>query len=135
MWVPDTIQAAVSLSSHVNVDLGCVWDQAQCDHCDSRKMQTRCALLSHDQAVCESQIGTDYRCVWAAQNKAMMLDVVGTVSAAMRQQITATDILLGLTLFVSVTFAVYQCYRWMCGPKEGYEKVPDTAGPGVPTIC
>jgi len=132
MWVPDSISEAVS--SGTNAALGCVWDKTGCGLlCDEMKMATRCATLSHDQNVCESQIGRDYRCVWNhGEREQSMMDAVGSsLVDAMSEQISSADILLGLSLFVSMAFAVYQCYQWRCGHPDGYRKLPGVVGPGV----
>merc|ERR1719356_1317488 len=144
MWVPNSIRDAVAagnsgISSRAPT-FECIWDMTGCSaDCDETKMTTRCATLSQDQDICESQIGKDYRCKWShgeEQSQSLMDSVKSTVENTWRgivdEDITSTDMLLGLSLFVSMVFAMYQCYQSKCGGHGEYEKLRD--GPAAPVM-
>jgi len=138
MWVPDDIQNAVSMGNHKNLD--CVWDETGCGMvCDENKMKIRCATLSHDKNVCESQIGRDYRCTWSTTQDVSLSSLMDSVRSTLKgimddEDVASTDILLGFSLFVSMSFALFQCYKWRCHKNGEYEKLPDEMGPGAPVL-
>jgi len=143
MWVPDSIRDAVAAGNlGISSEIGCIWDMTGCStDCDETKMTTRCATLNHDKEVCESQIGKDYRCKWSHGEDGKLKSLMSTVQSTwngmtgmMAEDVTSSDMLLGLSLLVSLVFALYQCYQWRCGGHDGYEKLQDVAGPGVPVL-
>ena len=130
-------------NSGTSSEIGCIWDMTGCSaDCDETKMTTRCAAMNHDKDVCESQIGKDYRCKWShgegqTQSSMSVMDSVkstvkNTWSGIVDEDITSTDMLLALSLFVSMVFAMYQCYQSKCGGHGEYEKLRD--GPAAPVM-
>jgi len=132
MWVPDGISEAVASGTRLAVE--CQWDGTGCaSQCDQKKMTTRCATLSHDQTVCESDIGREFRCVWSGRvggvgGEQSLVQAVGEV---LSEEISSADIVLGGTLFLATAFVVFQCHRWRCSKHHEYQKLPDVAGPAV----
>merc|ERR1712241_295628 len=102
--------------------LGCIWDQTGCANgCDMEAMDQRCDRMSHDQEMCEGEIGAFNRCVWShGSNSHMNVDIhfsnIGEDSTV--------DILLIIAGVVTAVFIIQQFYKWW--RNREYKKVQGT---------
>jgi len=101
------------------VPMGCVWDLSGCANgCDADLMQSRCKKMSHDQAMCEGEIGAFNRCKWShGGNSHFNADVE---FGDLREDSTV-DILLIVAGVVTAVFAIQQIYR--CSKNWEYKEI------------
>jgi len=98
------------LKEEIAPRLGCVWDQTGCANgCDMEAMDMRCDRMSHDQEMCEGEVGEFNRCVWShGSNSHMNVDIhfsdIGEDSTV--------DILLIVAGVVTAMFIIQQFYKW-----------------------
>jgi len=102
--------------------LGCIWDLTGCAAgCDEQVMDQRCDRMSHDQEMCEGEIGVFNRCVWShGSDSHMNVDIhfsdIGEDSTV--------DILLIVAGVVTAMFIIQQFYKWW--RNREYKKVQET---------
>lgn len=94
--------------------LGCVWDQTGCANgCDQEAMDKRCDRMSHDQAMCEGEIGQFNRCRWShGANPHSAANLNADVHFADFGEDSTLDILLIIAGVVTAVFIIQQLYRW-----------------------
>merc|ERR1711951_138748 len=101
---------------------GCIWDLTGCAAgCDEQVMDQRCDRMSHDQEMCEGEIGVFNRCVWShGSDSHMNVDIhfsdIGEDSTV--------DILLIVAGVVTAMFIIQQFYKWW--RNREYKKVQET---------
>jgi len=115
-------QDAAEMEEEIAPRLGCIWDQTGCAAgCDEQVMDQRCDRMSHDQEMCEGEIGVFNRCVWShGSNSHMNVDIhfsdIGEDSTV--------DILLIVAGVVTAMFIIQQFYKWW--RNREYKKVQET---------
>jgi len=94
----------------ITARLGCIWDQTGCAAgCDMEAMDARCDRMSHDQELCEGEIGQFNRCTWShGSNAHMNVDI----RFADIGEDSTLDILLIVAGVVTTLFIIHQFYRW-----------------------
>jgi len=117
----------------------CVWNGLGCNTgdgvngvfmgCDSSKMISRCAKLGG--AACEGDQGELYRCYWdrggereaapkgeRTEAERLEMEMDSAVLAVADLEVTAGDVLLAVTVLLTMAVAGYQLYSWCDGKKE-----------------
>ena len=124
----------------------CAWNGMGCNMgdgdgvfmgCDSSKMITRCAKLTG--ALCEGDLGDTYRCYWDTtgdragavqadhvEEAAMNMEMHGTVFTVAHLDVTLMDVLLAVTVLLTIGVVVHQLYHWWRGDaKEVVDGSPE----------
>jgi len=104
----------------ISARLGCIWDQTGCSNgCDMEAMDARCDRMSHDQDLCEGEVGQFNRCQWShGENSHMNVDI----HFADIGEDSTLDILLIVAGVVTTLFIIHQFYRWR--RNREYKKLP-----------
>lgn len=109
----------------VSVKLGCIWDETGCaSGCDVNAMETRCGRMSHDQEMCEGEIGAFNRCLWSHGDNPHMSNLNVDVHFSDFGEDSTLDILLIIAGVVTAVFVTQQVYRWW--RNREYKKVRGT---------
>jgi hypothetical protein len=113
-------------SIEIQPRLGCIWDQTGCSNgCDMEAMDKRCDRMSHDQEMCEGEIGQFNRCQWShGGNVHSMSNLNVDVNFSDFGEDSTLDILLIIAGVVTAVFIIQQFYRWW--KNREYKKVRDT---------
>jgi len=114
-------QNAKQMDEEIAPRLGCIWDQTGCAAgCDEDVMDQRCDRMSHDQEMCEGEIGVFNRCVWS-HGASSQLNV--DIHFSDIGEDSTVDILLIVAGVVTAMFIIQQIYKWWSNRE--YKKVQE----------
>jgi len=85
-------------------------------------METRCDRMSHDQEMCEGDIGAFNRCTWSHGSNPHVMAV--DIQFGDFGEDSTVDILLIIAGVVTALFAIQQLHRWW--RNREYKKVKET---------
>jgi len=104
--------------------LGCIWDQTGCSNgCDMEAMDARCDRMSHDQEMCEGEVGAFNRCTWSHGASGAQMNV--DIRFADIGEDWRLDVLLIVAGVITTLFIIHQLYRWIARNRE-YKKLQGT---------